>query len=155
MHALAAPKMSWGAKFASQEVAHGLPQTAAFLRQHSYPGHVFAVQGLGMAESVVDVAVQLGAMTGMPAYLARPAIHLTGGEREKTALQRSAALKRLADEESAIAAGTSSAGAPCLRPAASPCTQRLTPGSQVASGGTAMISAMSSTTHAMNGRPAR
>lgn len=104
MHALAAPKMSWGASFASQKVAQGLPRTAAFLRQHSHPGQVFAVQGLGMAETVVDVAVQLGAMTGMPAYLARPAIHLTGGEREKTALQRSAALKRLAEEESAIAA---------------------------------------------------
>jgi hypothetical protein len=50
------------------------------------------------------VAVQLGAMSGMPAYLARPAIHFTGGEREKTALERSAALKRLAQEESPVAA---------------------------------------------------
>jgi hypothetical protein len=104
MHALAAPKMLWGARFVSQQVAPGLPQTAAFLRQHSRPGQIFAVDGLSMAEGVVDVAVQLGAMSGMPAYLARPAIHFTGGEREKTALERSAALKRLAQEESPVAA---------------------------------------------------
>lgn len=100
MPALAAPKMAWGPRFASQKVAPGLAQTAGFLRQHSQPGQVFAVQGLSMREGVVDVAVQLGAMTGMPAYLARPAVHFTGGEREKTALERSAALQRLAEDES-------------------------------------------------------
>ena len=103
-HALAAPKMSWGPAFASPKVAQGLPEAAAFLRQHSHPGQVFAVQGLGLGEVVVDAAVQLGAMTGMPAYLARPAIHFTGGEREQIALERSAALKRLAQEENPVAA---------------------------------------------------
>lgn len=103
-HALATPKMSWGPAFASRKVAPGLPEAAAFLRQHARAGQVFAVQGLGLGEVVVDAAVQLGAMTGMPAYLARPALHFTGGERERTALERSAALTRLAQEEDPVAA---------------------------------------------------
>ena len=47
-----------------------------------------------------DLGTQLGALTGIPAYLARPSIHLPGGEREKVALERHGALLRVAGEES-------------------------------------------------------
>jgi hypothetical protein len=98
--ALAAPKMSWGAKLASPKLEPGLVRAAAFLRRHSRPGQVFAMQGLGRDDLVIDAAVQLSAMTGMAAYLARPAIHLSGGTRERIALERLVALGRLKEEES-------------------------------------------------------
>jgi hypothetical protein len=100
--ALSTPKMAWGPKYVSNEVAPGLPQTAAFLRQQARPGQVFAVPGLSLQEVVTDAGTQLGAMTGMPAYLARPGIHLTGGGRERIALERWAALKDL-DRQASLA----------------------------------------------------
>lgn len=99
-HALAAPKFWWGWRFSGHQVEDGLPQAAAFLRRHARPGDVFAVQGLSVRWAATDAATQLGAMTGVPAYLARPSIHLTGGEREKTALERHSALLRVAEEHS-------------------------------------------------------
>jgi len=52
-----------------------------------------------------DIATELVSLTGMPAYLGRPFIHLSrGGRREQAVRERYAALKRVAGEENAAAA---------------------------------------------------
>jgi hypothetical protein len=100
--ALAAPKFAWGVHFDSLRVPQGLPQAAAFLRERSKPGEIFAVQGLRFdMTAAIDEATQLAALTGVPAYLARPTVHMTGGERQTTALARQAALREVAEQSSA------------------------------------------------------
>lgn len=96
---LGAPKFPWGAQFDSWRVAPGLPQAASFLRARARPGESFAVQGLDFgAMASIDAGTQLAALSGVPAWLARPAVHKSGGEREKVALERHAALLRVAGE---------------------------------------------------------
>jgi hypothetical protein len=54
---------------------------------------------------VTDLAVQLVSLTGMPAYLTRPFVHISaGGRRQEVATQRYAALGGVAREASAKAA---------------------------------------------------
>jgi hypothetical protein len=102
---LGAPKFAWGAQFDSWRVAQGLPQAAAFLRARARPGDAFAVQGLDFgAMASIDAGTQLAALSGVPAWLARPTVHKSGGEREKTALARHAALAEVAEQSSAPAA---------------------------------------------------
>ncbi len=58
-----------------------------------------------MTPVVTDAAIQLVSMTGMPAYLARPFIHVAqGGRTKEAALERHAALAGVAEEESVAAA---------------------------------------------------
>jgi hypothetical protein len=103
-HTLAAPKFAWGLQFDSLRLAPGMPQAAAFLREHSRPGQIFAVQGLSLRWADVDAGTQLGALTGMPAYLARPAIQMSGSERASAAMARHGALRQVAQETSPAAA---------------------------------------------------
>ena len=99
---LGAPKFPWGAQFDSWRVAQGLPQAAAFLRARARPGEIFALQGLDFgAMASIDAATQLAALSGVPAWLARPAVHKSGGAREKVALERHAALVDVAQQASA------------------------------------------------------
>ena len=52
-----------------------------------------------------DAAVELTALSGMPAYIARPYLHLAhGGERQWVAQERQAALEAVARETQASAA---------------------------------------------------
>ena len=103
--ALGAPKFAWGAQFDSWRVAQGLPQAATFLRERARPGEMFALQGLSFDSlAAIDAATQLAALSGVPAYLARPAVHKSGGERQATALARHAALTEVAEQSSAPAA---------------------------------------------------
>lgn len=86
-------------------VARGLPQAAHFLRSHAHRGDVLAVPGLERGRVTTDVAIQLVSLTGMPAYLSRPFFPVSRGGRDKdVALERHAALARVADERSVSAA---------------------------------------------------
>jgi hypothetical protein len=100
-----APKFSWGWNYYARALTPGLAQAAAFLRREGKPGDVFAVQGLqrGWVPTLrpgwvpTDAAAELAALSGMPAYLARPYIHMAqGGERKLVALERHAALEAVA-----------------------------------------------------------
>jgi len=52
-----------------------------------------------------DAAAELGALSGMPAYIARPYIHMAhGGERQLVAQERHAALEAVARETRSSAA---------------------------------------------------
>lgn len=87
------------------DVTPGLPQAASFLRGHWRPGDVFAVEGLKPGWVATDDATQLASLTGMPAYLSRPFVHVSaGGRRKEVALERHAALARVAEEPSVSAA---------------------------------------------------
>jgi hypothetical protein len=87
------------------QVAAGLPQAANFLRSNARAGDLFAVQGLKSVPVTTDIAIQLVSLTGMPAYVARPFLHVsTGGRRRQAAMERYLALARVAHEESASAA---------------------------------------------------
>ncbi|HXM81083.1 MAG TPA: hypothetical protein VN929_04055 [Burkholderiales bacterium] len=97
-------KFLWGWPYYTHKVEAGLPQAAVFMRRNSGPGDLFAVQGLKLGWVANDAATELASLTGIPAYLARPTIHLLGGRREQVALERYAALVRVAREESASAA---------------------------------------------------
>lgn len=89
------------------EVAQGLPRAADFLRTHWRPGDILAVEGLEPGWVTTDKAIQLVSMSGMPAYLTRPHIHIeAGGRRKEVALQRHAALARVAEEQTLSAALT-------------------------------------------------
>ena len=86
-------------------VAEGLPQAAGFMRSNWHPGDLLATQDMAPGLVVTDLAVQLVSLTGMPAYLTRPFIHISGGGRRgQVATQRYAALGGVAGEESAPAA---------------------------------------------------
>ena len=75
------------------------------MRARSRPGEIFAAQEVKLGWVATDIATELASLTGMPAYLGRPFIHLSaGGRREQTARERYAALKRIAGEEDAAAA---------------------------------------------------
>jgi hypothetical protein len=108
-----APKFSWGWNYYARALTPGLVQAAAFLRREGKPGDVFAVQGLqrGWVPSSrsgwvpTDAAAELGALSGMPAYIARPYIHMAhGGERQLVAQERHAALEAVARETRSSAA---------------------------------------------------
>lgn len=88
-----------------QEVTQGLPRAADFLRSHWRPGDILAVEGLKTGRVITDDAIQLVSLSGMPAYLTRPHIHIEGGGRRKeVALERHAALAAVAEEQSHAAA---------------------------------------------------
>jgi hypothetical protein len=83
----------------------GVPQAGHFIRARSGPGDVLAVQGLAAGAVASDVAIQLVALTGVPAYLSRPFIHATRGRAEKAiAERRYAELDQVAHEPSLAAA---------------------------------------------------
>ena len=92
----------WGYAY---RVAEGLPQAASFVRARSHAGDVLAAAGLQPQLVTTDVAVQLAALTGVPAYLARPFMPISnGGPRGEAALRRYIALRavgRAPDEEAA------------------------------------------------------
>jgi hypothetical protein len=85
--------------------AQGLPQAATYLRSRSQPGELLATQGLDTGLVTTDVAIQLVGMTGVPAYLSRPFIHISaGGPNSQIAQQRYVALRAVERETSAEAA---------------------------------------------------
>lgn len=108
-----APRFSWGWNYYARTLAPGLLQAAGFLRREGKPGDVFAVQGLQRGWEPIaqpgwvptDAAAELAALSGMPAYIARPYIHMAhGGERQLVALERHAALEAVAREARSSAA---------------------------------------------------
>lgn len=89
----------------SHTLAEGLPQAATYLRERSQPGELLAAQGLDTALATPDLALQLVGMTGVPAYLSRPFIHISfGGPGARIAEQRYVALRAVERETSAEAA---------------------------------------------------
>ena len=86
-------------------VAEGLPQAASYVRSHSQPGDLLAVAGLSMAFAPADLPVELTAMSGVPAYLSRPRMHMmVGGARAQAALPRYIALRAIERETNSEAA---------------------------------------------------
>lgn len=104
--ALGLPKFAWGWRHLTYySVEDGLPEAAKFLRGNFRPGDVFAAQGLTLEWVATDVATKMTSLTGAPAYLARPFVHISkGGRRQEVALERYAALAQVAAEQSASAA---------------------------------------------------
>jgi hypothetical protein len=99
------PKFSWGWNYYARALTPGVVRTAAFLRKEGKPGDEFAVQGLQPGWVPTDVATELAALSGMPAYIARPYIHMAqGGERALVAQERYGALVAVARETRAPAA---------------------------------------------------
>jgi hypothetical protein len=94
--AAALPKFEWGWDFYPTRVEQGLPQAARYLREHGRPGDMFAMRGLSLKWAATDPALQLIALTGMPAYLSYVSAHIIEGrDRERVALLRYAALARI------------------------------------------------------------
>jgi hypothetical protein len=102
-----APKFSWGWNYYARALTPGLPPAAVFLRREGKPGDTFAVEGLQQGWAPIaqpgwvptDPAAELAALSGMPAYLARPYIHMArGGERQLEAQERQAVLQAVARE---------------------------------------------------------
>ena len=99
------PGYLWGFLHYVFRVESGLQQAAAFLRANAQRGDVFAAREVALDERAVDVATRVVALSGVPAWLGRPGMQLfQGGERERVARRRYAALAQLAREESAEAA---------------------------------------------------
>lgn len=85
--------------------AHGLPAAAAFIREHWQPGDVLAAQGMKLGVVVTDTAVESVALTGIPAYLARPYVQFAReGRPGEVARERYGALIDVASESTAAAA---------------------------------------------------
>jgi hypothetical protein len=107
------PKLSWGWNYYARALTPGLAPAAAFLRNQGQPGDQFAVATLQRGWAPIerpgwvptDAAIELTALSGMPAYIARPYLHLaSGGERQWVAQERQAALEAVARESQAPAA---------------------------------------------------
>ncbi|MBV9191784.1 MAG: hypothetical protein JOZ85_14955, partial [Betaproteobacteria bacterium] len=89
----------------TSRAARGLPHAAAFIREHWRPGDVLAAQGLKRGVVVTDTAVELVALTGMPAYIARPFVQFAReGRAGEIARERYGALIDVAAETTAPAA---------------------------------------------------
>ena len=74
-------------------------RASAFLRAKSRPGEAFAVQGVPLGWVATDVATQIISLTGLPAYIARPFIHVSKhGAEEAETLRRYNALHAIAAE---------------------------------------------------------
>ncbi|HEX7052602.1 MAG TPA: hypothetical protein VF211_01555 [Burkholderiales bacterium] len=104
---------AWAALFTSPDarwdeyfwLEPGVPQAGHYIRARSAPGDVLAVQGLETRRVASDPAIQLVALSGVPAYLSRPFIHATrGGAAKRTAEARYAELERIAAEPTMQAA---------------------------------------------------
>lgn len=96
------PGFSWGWLEYTARLPDGLPQAAHFLRERARPGDVFAAREVDLRGEAVDSATRLLALSGVPAYLARPSMQLfRGGEREQIARRRYADLARVASEPDA------------------------------------------------------
>src|SRR2546422_1684155 len=102
-----APKLSWGWNYYARAVAPGLAEAAGFLRKEGKPGEQFAVAPLQRGWAPIerpgwvptDAAVELSALSGMPAYIARPYLDvLQGGERRWVAEERLAELEAIERE---------------------------------------------------------
>lgn len=103
--AMALHKFEWGWDYYPKRIHGGLTQAAAYLREHGHPGEVFAVRGLELKWAPTDPAVQLIALSGMPAYLSYTSAHtIEGASRGKIALERYARLAQLDRAPSAAAA---------------------------------------------------
>ncbi len=103
----------WGALFTAPDarwdeyfwLEPGVPQAGHFIRARSAGGDVLAVQGLETRPVASDVAIQLVALSGVPAYLSRPFIHAARGRAAKGLAERRAAeLERIAAEPTLEAA---------------------------------------------------
>ncbi len=99
--------MSWGWNYYARALTPGLAEAAAFLRRQAQPGERFAVAPLERGWAPIerpgwvpsDRAVELAALSGIPAYLARPYLPiLEGGERRLVAEARLAALEAIERE---------------------------------------------------------
>lgn len=102
-----APKLSWGWNYYARAVTPGLAEAAGFLRKEGKPGEQFAVAPLQRGWAPIerpgwvptDAAVELSALSGMPAYIARPYLDvLQGGERRWVAEERLAELEAIERE---------------------------------------------------------
>lgn len=101
------PRVTWGWNYHARAFTPGLTEAAAFFRAQAKPGDVFAVHGLPRGWAPVerpgwvpvDAAVELTALSGMPAYIARPYLPiLEGGERRLVAQERLEALEAIEHE---------------------------------------------------------
>lgn len=83
----------------------GLPAAAAFIRKHWRPGDVLAVHRLRRQLVVTDTAVEAVALTGIPAYIARPYIQFArSGRPGQIAKERYGQLIDIGVEPTAAAA---------------------------------------------------
>lgn len=105
---LAAPKFSWARRSGSYGYAleRGLLESAQFVRARSRPGDRFATSVQTRSYIPVDHATVLAALSGAPAYLARPWVHVAqGGRRAEIASDRFNALLaigRASDRQQAL-----------------------------------------------------
>jgi hypothetical protein len=103
---MASPKFRWADKDAAPRVEPGLVEAAAFLRKQARVGDIFAAGGLSAEYAPFDFAIRLCALSGIPAYLARPYLEMIkDGPRKTLAGARLAALEevdRQADYAAAI-----------------------------------------------------
>jgi hypothetical protein len=103
---MASPKFRWAEKDAAPRVEPGLVEAAVFLRKQARVGDIFAAGGLSAEYVPFDFATRLCALTGIPAYLARPYLEMIkDGPRKTVAGARLAALEevdRQADYAAAI-----------------------------------------------------
>ena len=99
------PRFKWGWQYYVVDPTPGAPEVGAYLRAHAQAGDVFASPSPGLAVHTTDLATELIALTGMPAYLSRPYLQISrGGPRAETARARHAGLERIAGERDAAAA---------------------------------------------------
>jgi hypothetical protein len=102
--AMTRPKFRWGWVHVSHKAVEGLPEAAAFLRRNARVGDEFGVAGLKLGFVDIDTATQLAALSGMPAYLARPFMQAPKTGRQAIALERYKELGRVARADTASAA---------------------------------------------------
>jgi len=94
---MAKPKFRWSEYDAAIRVVPGLVEAAGHMRQHAAAGDVFAVAGLTTAHAAFDLAVQVCALSGMPAYLSRPHLEaIKDKARKEVVTARFAALNEIA-----------------------------------------------------------
>ena len=87
--AMAYPKFYWGKPLVAVRTEKGLERAAAFLRRNAKQGDIFATSGLRRVYTPIDTAAEVASLSGMPAYIMRPWVHIAeGGRRAEIATER-------------------------------------------------------------------
>jgi len=93
---MARPKFAAGNPHLALRTEPGLVETAEYLRSHARVGDVFSASGLNANFAVVDLPTKLCALTGLPAYLARPYLEMIkDAPRKELASARLASLRHV------------------------------------------------------------
>lgn len=86
--------MPWSRSYHLQKITPGVVETAAYLKDHSERGDVFAIEGASIGTNLNAPVIELIALSGVPSFVARPELRTKLGGCVKAEIERRVAVLR-------------------------------------------------------------